>query len=170
MTTIKLTQSQINKVLAEHCNVTDPPIDPPIDPPVDPPVDPPIPVPPELMGSTFEAIWQTSLANNGFYSNANVTVNKAGISIAILLPTIDKNRKLKITRVENTTSDGIAYGVLSDRRDFDAPFYSERSWGIGGSINHVFGPADSGKIVYANIRFEPYVSGNWLLTTQAQFK
>ena len=96
MTSIKLTQAQIDKVLEENCEV--PPVEPPIEPPIEPPVEPPVPSP-DLYDIEWSAIWGIPLSPvQKFYSNTYVrNLRAAGTSVRIVLPKVEGNRMLRIT-------------------------------------------------------------------------
>ena len=158
----------------------DPPVEPPVEPPIEPPVEPPIDPPPvdptDLYDVSFVDVFNMPLlASNTFYPNRIFRNVKAqGTSVAIRIPRVTKQTRLKITDVESTypSSTYVRYGVLSDRRDFEAPFIDDHIWGLGGGVWMYVYPRDEGRIVYFNHqlgeesdRYAPYY-----ITFQATFR
>lgn len=152
----------------------DPPTESPIDPPVDPepPVVPPVVQPPNpgMSNKMFEGIWGRRLSPDvRFYGNNNIRISKTEMSIAMLIPIIDTNYRLKMTRLENTATTGSAFGVLSNRRDFNKPYHASHTWGLGGGVSMTVTPADSGKMIYFNMRMNTS-KWPWRTTLQPDFK
>lgn len=172
MTTITLTDLQIQRVLDEHCN-TVPPIEPPIEPPIDPPpIEPPTDT--DLFSLYFSDVWGERLSTSKlWYPNRDVyNREKAGTSMLIRLPNMTVSYQLRIMAIENTGTPPGTYGVLSWRRDFNAPFIDEHAWGPGGGLSVILSPAHSGMNLYFNHqiaqpeqRFAP-----WWSTLQCSFR
>ena len=177
MTTIRLTQDQIDLILAENCEVAPPidppPIDPPIDPPpIDPPVEPPIAT--DLYSIGFSDVWGQRLSTSKFwYPNEDVyNRKKDGTSMLIRLPNMSVDYQFKMTDVENTGTAPSRYGVFSWRRDFNEPFLDSHVWGVGGGLAIILTPADSGRNLYFNhkIANTSQQFAPWWSTLQAMFR
>ena len=128
----------------------------------------------KLWAITFSNAWRGGLRTNiSRYRNKQLLNRRsAGTSMRIVIPTLTRNYRLKITDVEITGTPHARYGVLSDRRDFNAPFHSEKHWGQGGNVSISLGPEDSGRTIYFNHRitepsdrFQP-----WWSELQARFR
>lgn len=168
-TIIELTDEQIAKVLAEN---TEPPVEPPIEPPVEPPIDPPVDPPPiepppsgNLMNLDFYDIWKQDFVPGGYYKNTEfgVTSNN-GVSVAIWLPESDRDYRMLVTYVENTSTTVRIEGVLSDRRDFIEPYLDDMTTGTSVEITV---PANTdGRYVYANYRPAEPIAIPWRLKLQ----
>jgi len=125
MTTIKLTQSQIDKVLAEHCDHTRPPIDPPIppDPPSD--VDPlkPVPRPSGLPTSVYYYSCSSYFGKELAVSNSldqgtrDRQVGSDKLMVGIAIPELDREKTLLVT--QRSTGTGPYDAVLSTKPDME---------------------------------------------------
>ena len=131
--------------------------------------------PTSLQDTSFESVWNKPLSpSSPYYGNTNIwNHNPQGTSIPIVVPHLSSDHMLKITRVENTTSEGAVYGVLSGTRDFNSPFIDDYTWGLGGGIYAILTPEDSGRVLYLNYRGKSgeTVSGdNWMSTFQMHLR
>jgi hypothetical protein len=145
LTTIQLTQPQIDKVKLENCQICEicevcpePPIDPP---PIDPP---PIDPPPAdcqdtttLQGSAkaWTAVFYQSFPGPTYENVMNIVIPQRGFwSVAFNTGSARDNGKLSL--LENSASPGIRKGSISKcLGDFHAPpAECKYSWGLGGGI------------------------------------
>lgn len=169
-TVIELTQDQIDKVIAENTSPVEPPVEPPIDP--DPPVKPEPPG--KLWNITFKTVWRTDLQPARFYRKTDVGNRREdGTSMAILLPSIEpySSCELRITDIEHNGTVPARYGVLSERRDFDEPYFDSHVWGVSGHVKMTVTPDMGGDYVYFNHRIVPARArfAPWWSTLEAIF-
>ncbi len=122
-----------------------------------------------LMSTSFKNVWREQLnPKSKSYNNTDIAVSRSGISMAIILPKVKKRTRLKITRVDNTTTTGVVFGLISNTPTMGAPFFDTHKWGAGGGVIFYVEPVDAGRLVFFNATIEGH--DRWLLTLQASFR
>ena len=123
----------------------------------------------DLQDLTCFEVWGGNLSTS-IPSSANRTVEltvKEGMSIGFLVPKLTGTYELTVT--DKSTANVIRYGVLSNTRSFDAPFYDDHSWGVGGGVTARLGMDKSWKNVYFNLRADDLTVGH-NITLQFTFR
>ena len=175
MTTIRLTQDQIDLILLENCD-TAPPIDPepPIDPPpIEPPIDPIDPPDPTMQNNSFSGVFGTAIRfpstpgdwDSGWRRRDILIHKSAGMSMAIKLPGIPGPVQIVIVNSGSPYGpNSIRHAQFSWHRDFEHPLVSKN---LG--LNTIVIDLDqdsSGRTLFFNVKLLNDLTVPWGLQIQ----